>query len=136
MTGKLCQRALVCAVCLGLLGESAPARADSLKTDADEIGIAIVAVAAALGVGIFFAIHHGASIKGCAESGPDGLAIRNQGDQALYQLTGDSSGVKAGELVRVKGKKKSAKSGAARTFVVSKLAKDFGACPAGAPAQP
>lgn len=130
MKRTLFRWALVSAICLGLALDAAPARADTLKTDADLIIVGGVAVVAAVGVGVFFAFHHGASIKGCAANGPDGLEIRTQNGANVYQLSGATTEVKAGDLVRVKGKKKCAQNGDVPLFVVRGLAKDYGACAA------
>ena len=130
MKRKLLRRALVGMVCLGLAVDVVPSRADTLKTDADLIIVGGVAVVAAVGVGVFFAFHHGSSIKGCAVNGPDGLEIRTQNGASVYQLSGATSEVRAGDLVRVRGKKKSAKDGDVPMFVVKGLAKDYGVCTA------
>jgi hypothetical protein len=126
----LFRRALIGTICLGLAVDAAPSRADTLKTDADEVIVGGVAILAAIGVGIFFAVHHGTFIKGCAATGPDGLEIRTQNGADVYQLSGATAEVKAGDLVRVKGKKKHGQSGDVPRFVVSGVAKDYGACPA------
>jgi hypothetical protein len=118
-------------MCAFLLAASRPARADTLQTDADEIGIAIVAVAVAVGVGIFFIVRsthgHHHSITGCAVSGPDGLRLEAEGDGRAYLLAGKTSSIKAGDRVRVSGeKRKDAAKNA--LFVVESLPKDLGAC--------
>ena len=132
MKRSLFQRALVGTICLGMALDTAPARADSLKTMGDEIVIGGVAVAAAIGVGVFFAFHHGASIKGCTANGPSGLEIRSENGASVYQLSGATAEVKAGDLVRLKGKRKRAQEGDVPLFVVSRLAKDYGTCAAAA----
>ena len=88
MKRSLFRRAAVVAICLGLALDTAPARADSLKTMGDEIILGGVAVAAAIGVGVFFAFHHGHSIKGCVANGPEGLEIRTQNGADVYELSG------------------------------------------------
>jgi hypothetical protein len=116
--------------CLFLM--SVPARAGtSLKTQGEEIVTGIVAVAAALGVGIgvgvYFALHP--TIKGCVASIPGGLEITNEKDHTNYLLTGATSGLQAGEVVSVRGRKKSAKGGSSMgTFHVNKVKKTLGAC--------
>lgn len=132
MKPTLLRRALVGAICLGLALNTAPARADSLKTMGDEIIIGGVAVVAAIGVGVFFAFHHGTSIKGCAANGPSGLEIRSENGASVYQLSGATAEVRAGDLVRLKGKRKHAQEGDVPLFVVSRLAKDYGTCAAAA----
>ncbi len=94
----------------------------------DELIIAaIVVIGAAIGIGIYVAIHHGSTITGCAASGPNGLTLENEGDQQIYALMGDVAAVKPGDRMRVSGKKKKA-SGATHPFLVDKVKTDFGAC--------
>jgi hypothetical protein len=63
-------------------------------------------------------------------TGPNGLELQNEGDQRTFLLQGITADVKSGNRVSVKGKKaKNAKGGSGKpTFLVEKLAKDFGAC--------
>jgi hypothetical protein len=128
MKRKLFRRALIVVLCLLLITPTSPAKAESFGAIKDEVIIAIVVAGAAIGVGLYFAFHHGASLKGCAASGPGGLALTNQGDQLVYQLSGDTADIKPGDLVRVKGKKRHAKV-STPTFLVEKLSKDYGPCP-------
>ena len=89
--------------------------------------IALVGVGALIGVGVYFAVHHGHSLKGCASPGPGGMQLLNEGDQQTYALAGDVDGIKAGNRVRVSGNKKKA-TGNSRQFVATKLSKDYGPC--------
>jgi len=131
MRASIWRRVLALLLCAVILPVNVPAKADSLQTAADEIIIAAIAVGAAIGIGVFYAIHHTPSLKGCAVAGPDGLELKNEGDQKTYLLTGDTAGVKAGERVRVAGKKKAGKGATGdTTFLVEKLKKNYGACPA------
>ncbi len=130
MKRAIFRKTLICLFCFSLLPVNVPAKADKLTTDVNLIVIGIVAVGAAIGVGIFFAFHHASSIKGCAASGQNGLEITNNGDHLTYLLAGITDGVKPGDIVKVKGKKKSAKGSAAPTFVVHSFSKDYGACSA------
>ncbi len=132
MKRTLFQRAVVATVCLGVSLNCASARADSLKTTADEIIIGGVAIVAAIGVGVFFAFHHGRSIQGCAVNGPNRLEIRTKNGADAYQLSGATAEVKVGDRVRVKGKKRSAKDSDVPMFIVSGVAKDYGPCSAAA----
>lgn len=127
-------RALVCVLC-GCLSTPVCARADTLKTDAREIVAGIFGVAAAIGVGVgvgvYFALHP--TLKGCVSKGPNGLEITNDKDQAVYELMGDTTALTAGEIVSVRGRKKSAKGGSStRLFRVDKVKKTWGACAASA----
>jgi hypothetical protein len=89
--------------------------------------IALVGVVALIGVGVYIAVHHGHSLKGCASQGPGAMQLLNEGDQRTYALAGDVDGIKAGNRVRVSGNKKKA-SGNSRQFIATKLAKDYGPC--------
>ncbi len=100
------------------------------KSDAVWIGVAIAAIGAGVGIGVFYAVHHGHSLNGCAVSGPNGLQLQNRGDSQTYALTGEVAEIKPGDRVRVSGKKEKKNGGGAQQFVVEKLTKDYGACPA------
>jgi hypothetical protein len=89
--------------------------------------IALVGVGALIGVGVYFAVRHGHSLKGCASSGPGGMQLLNEGDKQTYALAGDVDGIKAGNRVRVSGNKKKP-TGNSRQFVTTKLSKDYGPC--------
>jgi hypothetical protein len=110
--------------------DTAPARADSLKNIGTEVVIGGVAIVAAIGVGVFLLVRHGHSVKGCVAAGPEGLEIRTQNGADAYLLSGATAEVRAGELMRLKGKKKRAPSGDVPGFVVSGVAKDYGVCTA------
>jgi hypothetical protein len=88
----------------------------------------IAAGGAVLGIGVFYAFHHSHSLTGCAVSGADGLQLQSQGDQQAFGLVGDVASVKAGDKVRVSGKKKKNNGDAPRQFLVEKLQKDYGPC--------
>jgi len=77
-----------------------------------------------IGVGVYFAVHHGHSLKGCASSGTDGLQLLNEGNQQTYLLAGNVDGIKPGDRIGVSGKK----SRPGKKFVVGKLSKDYGPC--------
>jgi hypothetical protein len=114
-------------LCVSLLLIPQPARADTLKTDAIEVIIAAVAIGAAIGVGVYFLVRRPPSLHGCVTSAPSSLTLLNESDQQTYDLIGDTSAVKAGEIVKVSGKKKKDSSGK-RYFLVEKLSKNYGAC--------
>ncbi len=67
------------------------------------------------------------SLQGCVSSAPNSLLLLNEGDRQAYDLLGDTTPVKAGQRVKVSGKKKKDTSGK-RYFLVGKLSKDYGAC--------
>ena len=84
--------------------------------------IALVAVGALIGVGIYVAVHHGHSIKGCASSGAGGLQLLTEGNQQTYMLAGNLDGIQPGTRVALSGKKKNA------GFLVTRLSRNYGAC--------
>ncbi|HKF50376.1 MAG TPA: hypothetical protein VKB38_23640 [Terracidiphilus sp.] len=139
MKDKRVPRGPASLLCVSLLLSSLPAQAHvhtraqntSLQTQANEIGAGIIGVAAALGiglgVGIYFALHP--TIKGCVSSDPNGLSLKNEKDQVTYALTGATTTLKAGEVVKVRGRKKSASgTSASATFRVDGVKKTYGAC--------
>jgi hypothetical protein len=67
------------------------------------------------------------SLQGCVSSAPNSLLLLNEGDRQTYDLLGDTTPVKAGQRVKVSGKKKKDTSGK-RYFLVGKLSKDYGVC--------
>ncbi len=130
MKRKLFRRALVLAICFGLASQTPSSKAETLKTVGDELVIAIVAVSAAVVVVVILAVRHQASTKGCVSRGPEGLQITSLDNSVTYQLSGDTAPLRPGELVRLKGKKKSARhNGGQPLLIVSKIGKDYGACP-------
>ena len=91
------------------------------------IGVGIAAIGAAIGVGVYFLVRKPPSITGCAAPGSDGLILRNENDANTYTLMGDTASIKAGERIRLTGKKKSDPSGQHK-FIVDKVSKNYGAC--------
>lgn len=91
--------------------------------------IGILAVGAALGVGIYFAVRHSPSITGCAVAAPSGLQLQNESDHQTYALIGDIDAIHAGDRVRVSGKRKKKDAAArGRQFLVEHFAKNLGPC--------
>ncbi len=111
-----------------LLIGTTPAKADTLQTDAHWIVAGIVIASAAIVVVVVLVIKKTPSIKGCAVSNQSAMELQNEGDQRTYMLIGDTANIKAGERVRVTGKKKKKDGSGNQTFVVEKLAKNYGAC--------
>lgn len=99
-------------------------------------GLALVDKSCALAIHIRSeaqsSVHHGHhSLRGCAVSGPNGLQLRNRGDQQTYALTGEVASIKPGEQVRVSGRKQKKSGAAPPQFLVDNLTKDYGSCTAG-----
>ena len=126
------RRVLVCLFCVWVSFTAVPAHAlDSLKTTSHEIVGAMVGVGVAVGVGVGFGVYYAThpTIKGCVSEGPGGLQLKNDKDQKIYSLTGATTDVKAGEVVSLRGKKKSAKGASTADFFwVEKVGKSSGTC--------
>lgn len=78
-------------------------------------------------MGVYYLVRTPPSLTGCAASSPTGLQLQNEADHQTYALTGDVSGIKPGDRVRLKGKRRkdAAKN---RQYFVENLSKVFGPC--------
>lgn len=92
-------------------------------------------VAAGIAVGTIVLVevhnsHH--RIKGCVTAGPDGLQVHNEGDLKVYALTGVTTDVKVGDIVKLNGnKEKNQKDSAGdEDFMIEKISRDYGPCKA------
>src|SRR5215469_12776803 len=99
-----------------------------------EIIAATVGIVAAVGVTTAVVIevehsHH--NIKGCIFNSPDGLEIEDAGTHKKFMLTGTTSELKEGTLVRIHGSRAKKQGGSKneQVFVVQSLKKTYGACP-------
>jgi hypothetical protein len=100
------------------------------SADAAWIVAAIVVIGAAIGIGIYYGINHNRSLTGCAVSGTGGFELQNKGDRKTYALVGAVNAIKTGERIRVSGKRVKKTGGPIPQFLVEKVSKDFGPCPA------
>jgi hypothetical protein len=135
MSIKLRLRLITLLLCLSfvlLLSKPAEAQTGGIgpsKNQVIGIFVAVAAVGAAIGVGIYFAVRQSPSLKGCTASSPTGLTLLNENDQKLYTLIGDTSTIKSGDRFKVSGKKKKQQGlSAPHDFLVEKVSKDYGAC--------
>jgi hypothetical protein len=89
----------------------------------------LVAAVALIGVGVYFAVRHGHTVTGCAAGGGNGLDLLTE-DGRSFVLLGATTGIKAGQRVKVTGARKKRVNGVTdkQSFVVDKLDKDYGAC--------
>lgn len=118
-------------LCLAL---AAPARAQSggkIGPSNGTIVGAIVGVAAAVAVVIVVAIHYSKkrTITGCVNSAGSGMTVTDDKDKQIYALSGNTTGIKPGDRMRLQGKKVKS-NGADKTLVWEAKAatKDFGVC--------
>jgi len=116
------------------LALATPARADGLQTAEDEIVIGIVVVTAAIVVLTTVLILHYKSkktaITGCVISGDNGMTVTDEKDRRTYALSGNTTGIKPGDRMRLQGKAVKPKS-PEKTLVweAKEVTKDFGVCP-------
>ena len=128
------RRVSIIVLIAGMVTVSRPVRAQAPAPTAGQAA-AILGTLAAVGVGGGFLLYHYVlrtppTIKGCVTSGPSGLALQDQSpDSTVYKLTGDTAGIKAGDRVKLKGKRQKKTSATAQQeFFVEELKKDYGAC--------
>ena len=91
----------------------------------------IVGVVAGVAVVTIVAIHHSKkrTITGCVNPGGNGMTIMDEKDRKIYALSGDPTGVKPGERMRLRGKKiRSAEVDGPLKWAAQKTDSDFGAC--------
>jgi hypothetical protein len=90
---------------------------------------ALVTAVALIGVGVYFAIRQGHTLKGCAANRAKGLELQLK-DGRRFALLGATTGIGAGDSVKVTGSRKKKVSGVSDgpSFVVDQLDKDYGAC--------
>ena len=119
-------------VCVLTVVSARPAHAQIGITSgqAAAIGVGIVAVAVGIGVVVYLTFRQPPTITGCAVAGATGLTLQSEGDHQTFFLTGDTTAIKPGDRVKVKGKKQKKDAAGNHPFLVSGLKKDFGACTA------
>jgi hypothetical protein len=93
--------------------------------------IGIVAVTAAVVVITVVIVHESRKkrrIRGCVNSGENGMSVTDEKDKRIYTLSGDTSGIKPGNRVTLQGKNVKPKGdNKPLTWEVNKETKDFGA---------
>jgi hypothetical protein len=117
-------------ICILTALSSRPARAQIgiSNGQAAAITVAMGAIAVGVGVGLYFAFRTPPTITGCAIAGTNGLTLQSEGDHQTFFLTGETAPIKAGDRVKVKGKKQKKDAAGNRSFLVSDLKNDYGAC--------
>jgi hypothetical protein len=113
------------------VGLAMPARADNPEKVL--IVIAATTAAAAIAVVVTVAsIHHRRKkivITGCVISGDNGMTVTDEEDRKTYAISGNATGIKPGDRMKLEGKKVKPKS-PDKTFVweAKEVIKDFGVC--------
>jgi hypothetical protein len=70
--------------------------------------------------------HKKSSVTGCVVSAGNGVSLTDENDKRTYALSGDTRGVKAGERMKIEGKRQSGNG--TFNFEVQKVSKVFGVC--------
>ena len=99
------------------------------KSEVEGIAAGIAAGAAAITIVAIIEVRHHNSVTGCTVSGPNGLDLKTE-DGRDFVLLGATAGIKAGERIKVSGSRKKKVDGVTdrESFVVNKVAKDYGSC--------
>jgi Na+-transporting NADH:ubiquinone oxidoreductase subunit NqrD len=91
--------------------------------------VTLVTAAALIGVGVYFAIRQGHTLKGCTAKSANGLELLTK-DGRHFVLLGATTGIAAGDQVKVTGSRKKNVAGItdSPSFVVDQLNKNYGSC--------
>src|SRR5580692_850689 len=91
----------------------------------------IVGTAAALVVVTVLVIHYSKkrAITGCVVSGQSGMTLIDEKDKQIYMLSGDTTGIKPGDRMKLKGKKVKPKAPDKTIgWEARQVSKNYGAC--------
>jgi hypothetical protein len=91
----------------------------------------IVGTAAAVVVVTVLVIHYSKkrAITGCVVSGQSGMTLVDEKDNQTYTLSGDTTGIKPGDRMKLKGKKVKPKPpDKALVWEARQVSKNYGAC--------
>ena len=95
------------------------------------IVVGIVVTAVALVVATVLVIHYSKkrAITGCVISGQSGMTLTDEKDKQIYTISGDTTGIKPGDRMKLQGKKVKPK-GVDKTLVweARQVSKNYGAC--------
>jgi hypothetical protein len=103
-----------------------------------ELHAALYGIIAAVVVGVIVVIvlihrshrtDQSRMITGCVSSADKGLSLTDEGDKRIYALSGNTTGIKAGERMTLHGKKiNSDDANKPLGWKTDTIVKDFGAC--------
>jgi hypothetical protein len=120
-------KALAVVMLIAVLSRSASAQTElgHIGPTTGEVVGAAVGVAAVTTIVLYLTLHK-TYITGCTQTAEGESALTDH-DGLTYLLVDESSGLKAGQRVKLQGKKKKDKQGKL-SFRVSKIKKDYGPC--------
>ena len=106
------------------VGSIGPSKGEIIGASVGVVAVVVVGTVALVEV---HNSHH--TIKGCVFSGPSGLQVQDMNNTHTYNVSGVTTGVKVGDVVRLHGdKQKKIKGDPGQGFVIQKINKDYGAC--------
>jgi hypothetical protein len=130
MTQKSAWRGvLIVVLCVAL---ATPVKAQQKIGYGGPVVAPIVGAIAAVVVVVILAVHYSTkkrAVTGCVNSAGSGMTITDEKDKQIYALSGNTTGIKSGDRMKLQGKKVKSK-GADKTPVweAKAVAKDFGVC--------
>lgn len=93
-------------------------------------GGAVVAITVAVVTVVVIHYSKKRTITGCVNQGVNGLSMTDEKNEQIYALSGDTTGIKPGDRMKLKGKKVKSKGPLnPPVWEIRGLTKDFGVCP-------
>lgn len=133
---NLIVRFAVATLCLTSVRGTAKAQSQIPVSGKEAAGIfgALIGVGVGVGVGIYFLVRAPHNITGCVSDADGRLQLIDENGTNHYWLDGETTAIKSSERLRLSGKpgKRADKQ---KTFMVKKIAKDYGPCSAGSAAR-
>jgi hypothetical protein len=130
MTSNYASAILIIALSLALALPSNAQRFGKIGYNGPVVG-PIIGAAAVVAAVIFLAIHYSKkrSITGCVASTGTAMTVTDENDKKIYALSGNTTGVKPGDRMKLKGQKVKP-TGPDKTPIwkATDVNKDFGVC--------
>ena len=118
---------ILCASVTATVSAQVPNNWGNIGPSKGAIAGGIAGGAAVIGVVLYLALRKAPSITGCVLSLDGEVSLTDEKDHRPYALTGESSDLKAGRRVRLRGKKIQGNDGKF-TFRTKKIDHDYGSC--------
>jgi len=101
----------------------------TVTAEATEAVAGLAGGVAGIGVGVYFAVQHAHTVKGCVSDTPNGLLLQTD-DGKIYVLLGATTNIQPDQRIKVRGTKRKKIDGVTDqpSFVVEKLGKVYGSC--------
>jgi hypothetical protein len=122
---------LILALSVALPGKAGAQTGSSRIESNGAIFGGIAAAAAAVAVVAYLIIHQSAKkrgITGCVTSAGGGMTLTDEKDKRKYLISGNTTSVKPGDRMTLRGSKGSADHGKTLVWKTNAVVKDFGVC--------